>query len=122
MQNLLTSMGGMQNHGADGNFPSMQPDPSTSMPAPVPINTTTNEESAAKEADKEEQKGESEGPKAPTPMASQQQLMNNNLCEKHFPEPIIYVSDEPMCRKCVPEYMEKKNKAKKNTTRDSEQS
>jgi len=47
--------------------------------------------------------------------------MNNNLCEKHFPEPVIYMSDQPMCRKCVPEYMEKKNKAKK-TNRDSEQS
>lgn len=40
--------------------------------------------------------------------------MNNNLCEKHFPEPVLYMSDQPLCRKCVPEYMEKKNKSKKS--------
>lgn len=106
----------MQNSGADGGFPSLQPDPSTSMPAPVPINTT---EEVPKEG-AEEAKVESDGTKAPTAMAQQQQLMNNNLCEKHFPEPVIYMSDQPMCRKCVPEYMDKKNKAKKNTNRDSE--
>jgi len=67
MQNLLTSMGGMQNSAAESGFPSMQPDPNTSMPAPVPINATEE----PKEAGVEEQK-ESEGPKAPTTMAQQQ--------------------------------------------------
>lgn len=47
--------------------------------------------------------------------------MSANLCEKHFPEPILYMTDnQPLCRKCVPEYMEKKNKNKKKG--DSEQS
>lgn len=40
--------------------------------------------------------------------------MTANLCLIHFPEPIIYVSqDKPMCKKCIPEYLEdmrKKNK------------
>ena len=40
--------------------------------------------------------------------------MNSNICEKHFPEPIIYVSDRPLCKKCVPEYLERmKKKSKK---------
>jgi hypothetical protein len=33
--------------------------------------------------------------------------MNSNLCEKHFPEPIIYMSDQPLCKKCIPQYLEK---------------
>ena len=40
-------------------------------------------------------------------------LMTANLCIKHFPEPIIYISDEPMCKKCIPEYLEKMKKNKK---------
>ena len=32
--------------------------------------------------------------------------MNSNICEKHFPEPIIYMSDRPLCKKCIPEYLE----------------
>mmetsp|Transcript_5548 Transcript_5548/g.9486 ORF Transcript_5548/g.9486 Transcript_5548/m.9486 type:complete len:507 (+) Transcript_5548:963-2483(+) len=32
--------------------------------------------------------------------------MTANLCLKHFPEPIIYVSqNNPMCKKCIPEYL-----------------
>jgi len=45
MQNLLTSMGGMQNNSLTGaptsteqNFAALQPDPANSMPAPVKIN------------------------------------------------------------------------------------
>ena len=32
--------------------------------------------------------------------------MNSNICEKHFPEPIIYMSEKPLCKKCIPEYLE----------------
>jgi len=39
--------------------------------------------------------------------------MTNNLCIKHFPEPIIYISENPMCKKCIPEYLEKLKKQKK---------
>ena len=28
-----------------------------------------------------------------------------NLCEKHFPEPILFFLERPLCKKCVPEYM-----------------
>jgi len=39
--------------------------------------------------------------------------MTQNICEKHFPEPIIYMSDnKPLCRKCIPEYLEELNKKK----------
>jgi hypothetical protein len=38
--------------------------------------------------------------------------MTNNLCIKHFPEPIIYISDEPMCKKCIPVYLENMKKKK----------
>mmetsp|Transcript_16974 Transcript_16974/g.26142 ORF Transcript_16974/g.26142 Transcript_16974/m.26142 type:complete len:90 (-) Transcript_16974:1540-1809(-) len=34
------------------------------------------------------------------------QQMRSNVCEKHFPEPIIYVSEKPLCKKCLPEYLE----------------
>ena len=36
--------------------------------------------------------------------------MTANLCIKHFPEPVIYISEEPMCKKCIPEYLEKMKK------------
>lgn len=33
--------------------------------------------------------------------------MTQNICEKHFPEPIIYMSEgKPLCRKCIPEHLE----------------
>ena len=38
--------------------------------------------------------------------------MTSNICIKHFPEPIIYISDEPMCKTCIPEYLEKLKQAK----------
>jgi hypothetical protein len=42
--------------------------------------------------------------------------MNQNVCEKHFPEPIIYMSgDVPLCKKCIPEYMEEMRKKVKAT-------
>lgn len=44
--------------------------------------------------------------------------MTSNICIKHFPEPIIYISDEPMCKKCVPEYLEKMNKKQKENKKD----
>lgn len=46
--------------------------------------------------------------------------MTQNICEKHFPEPIIYMSEgKPLCRKCIPEYLEKVKKSKK--TEDGKQ-
>lgn len=31
--------------------------------------------------------------------------ITNNLCETHFPEPIMYHFERPLCRKCIPEYI-----------------
>lgn len=45
-------------------------------------------------------------------------MMTTNLCIKHFPEPIIYISEEPMCKKCIPEYLEKMKKSKKESSKD----
>lgn len=33
------------------------------------------------------------------------------LCEEHFPEPILYFFDKPLCKKCLPKYLEN-NKGK----------
>lgn len=35
------------------------------------------------------------------------ELMQQSLCEKHFPEPIIYMGEEPLCKKCIPEQMDR---------------
>ena len=44
--------------------------------------------------------------------------MTQNICEKHFPEPIIYMSEgKPLCRKCIPEHLEMIKK-KNNKTED----
>ena len=45
--------------------------------------------------------------------------MMSNLCIKHFPEPIIYISEEPMCKECIPEFLEK-NKKEKNEKNEEE--
>ena len=37
----------------------------------------------------------------------------NNLCETHFPEPIIFYMDKPLCRKCVPEYIKQQQLLRK---------
>jgi hypothetical protein len=35
-----------------------------------------------------------------------------SFCEKHYPEPIIFMGDKSLCKKCIPEYMESmKNKS-----------
>jgi hypothetical protein len=47
-------------------------------------------------------------------------MMTANLCIKHFPEPIIYISEEPMCKKCIPEYLEKMKKSKQKSTEEEE--
>jgi len=44
--------------------------------------------------------------------------MNTNICEKHFPEPIIYMSEKPLCKKCIPEYLQNVSN-KKNSKKDS---
>ena len=37
------------------------------------------------------------------------ELMQQSLCEKHFPEPIIYMGPDmqPLCKKCIPEQMDR---------------
>ena len=50
------------------------------------------------------------------PMAMPQfNQMGRNLCEKHFPEPIIMFLDKEksLCKKCVPEYIEENIKKQK---------
>lgn len=49
------------------------------------------------------------------PMALPQYNMGRNLCEKHFPEPIIMFLDKEksLCKKCVPEYIEENIKNRK---------
>ena len=43
-------------------------------------------------------------------LQQQQQLMNQNVCEKHFPEPIIYMGEQPLCKKCILSYTEEMQK------------
>lgn len=66
-----------------------------SMPAPV---SNSDDKPLIEEAKIEE----------PFEAALQQQqaLLNSNICETHFPEPIIYMSEKPLCKKCIPEHME----------------
>lgn len=72
------------------------------MPAPVSV------------ADDMEGLTEEEKAENKSVLQQQQALLNSNICESHFPEPIIYMSDKPLCKKCVPEYLEAmKQKAKK---------
>lgn len=35
-----------------------------------------------------------------------------SYCEKHFPEPIIFMGDKSLCKKCIPEYMMESIKSK----------
>ena len=73
------------------------------MPAPILINPDD------KESEVEESKEEGQ-----SVLQQQQALLNSNICETHCPEPIIYMSDKPLCKKCVPEYLDAmKQKAKK---------
>ena len=46
--------------------------------------------------------------------------MNSNICYKHFPEPIIYIGEAPMCKKCIPEYLEKMQKQKEGKDQSSD--
>ena len=49
------------------------------------------------------------------------QSISQNLCEKHFPEPIIYFLErESLCKKCLPVYMSNKNKHKKKKLSDNQ--
>lgn len=53
--------------------------------------------------------------------STMQNQMNSNICIKHFPEPIIFTSsDEPMCKKCIPLYLEKIKKTKKEAPKDED--
>ena len=53
---------------------------------------------------------ESEPSTAASEDKPKQSSMTSNLCIKHFPEPIIYMSEEagPLCKKCIPEHLESK--------------
>jgi hypothetical protein len=47
--------------------------------------------------------------------------MNSNICEKHFPEPIIYyMGDKPLCKKCIPDYLEAMKKKAKTISKEGE--
>ena len=47
--------------------------------------------------------------------------MNSNICEIHFPEPIIYMSEgKPLCKKCIPMYLEQMKKKSKSISKDAE--
>ena len=38
-------------------------------------------------------------------MPDSNELLQQSLCEKHFPEPIIYMGEEPLCKICILEQM-----------------
>lgn len=88
-------------------------------PAPVAPGSQTTEELKSNDA---QTTGD---PSAENPFSINTNVLksqiNSNICIKHFPEPIIYISDEPMCKKCVPEYLEKM-KQKKNENRKDQSS
>ena len=47
--------------------------------------------------------------------------MNSNICEIHFPEPIIFdMGDKALCKKCIPIYLEDMKKKSKSVAKDSE--
>ena len=49
--------------------------------------------------------------------------MNSNICEIHFPEPIIYMmNDKPLCKFCIPVYLDTMKKKSKSNTKDSKDS
>ena len=49
--------------------------------------------------------------------------MNSNICETHFPEPIIYMSEgKPLCKKCIPTYLESMKKKSKSIAKDGKDS
>ena len=51
------------------------------------------------------------------------EMMQQSLCEKHFPEPIICMgSDAPLCKRCIPEQFEKtRSKMKKKDGKDQDE-
>lgn len=44
---------------------------------------------------------------------AQRSKISNSLCETHFPEPIIFHTDRPICRQCLPELLEHQYQQKK---------
>ena len=49
--------------------------------------------------------------------------MNSNICEIHFPEPIIYmIGNQPLCKKCIPTYLESMKKKSKSIAKDGKDS
>ena len=48
-------------------------------------------------------------------------MMNTNICEKHFPEPIIYMGEKPMCKKCILEYLQNATKKKNTKKKDGKE-
>ena len=84
------------------------------MPADIQGDNNTGEET--KDPQSEEKKDEQGSQPVDLQEQMQQALMAANLCLKHFPEPIIYVSaNNPVCRKCIPEFMEKQMRQKRKS-------
>ena len=131
-------MGGFNAQGGAGMFPGQSPlsdlseNSNSMMPPPMAINaigspdgTSANQSGDTVSTDNTLADGKDTTslsslgmPSGPSVILQQQQLMNQNVCEKHFPEPIIYMSEQPLCKKCIPEYMDemrqKAQKANKN--------
>lgn len=51
-------------------------------------------------------------------LPQQHELMQQSLCEKHFPEPIIFMGAEPFCKKCIPDQIEKRAAQKKKDSKE----
>ena len=57
-------------------------------PPPVPMNESPGQQTL-------------QMPEMMMPQAAE--MMQQSLCEKHFPEPIIFMGAEPFCKKCIPD-------------------
>lgn len=93
------------------------------MPMPAPVQVTSTGEL--------KKPAETAGGNATNPMQTLEQMllpqanemMQQSLCEKHFPEPIICMgSDGPLCKRCIPEQFEKtRAKMKKKDGKEDNQ-
>jgi hypothetical protein len=51
-----------------------------------------------------------------------QSKITKDLCEEHFPEPILFsLVDKSLCKKCIPDFIAKKNESKGETVLTHEQ-
>jgi len=51
-----------------------------------------------------------------------QNRIGKDLCEEHFPEPILFsLADKPVCKKCIPEYVAKQTQSTGGTVLSHQQ-